>query len=166
VKFFLLALFCFANLASGLAQQSKVLSVGKLKKLAPIQLEGYTLKESNSSRLKLGKITYTLCDRIFENREKKLVKILLFDYAEAPIMYNQAIQKWGQIETVETDSVLFRKTNSEFFKGWESYTSHNSHSQIILGIHERFFLILSGEHVALTELKTILAQFKLDQFPE
>jgi hypothetical protein len=163
VKFFLTLIFSSA-LISGFAQQGEVLSANKINKLVPGKIKGYALKESKSNQLKFGDITYSLCERIFIDG-KKSVKILLFDYAAAPIMYTQAMQKWSQIQFVETDSILFRKINSPLFTGWESHTMQDNHSQLIMGIHDRFFLIISGEQLALAELKNVLPLFDFDKFP-
>jgi hypothetical protein len=80
-------------------------------------------------------------------------------------MYTQAIQKWSQIQFVETDSTLFKKIDSPLFTAWESYTTQDNHSQLILGIHERFFQIISGERLAPAELKNVLSRFEFDKFP-
>jgi hypothetical protein len=106
-----------------------------------------------------------VCERIFVNR-KKTVKVLLFDYVEAPVMYTQAMRKWSEMQTISSDSAVFRNTDSPFFNGWESYTAKDNHSQFVLGIHQRFFLTLSGEQMELSELKSVLDKFDFSIFPD
>jgi hypothetical protein len=164
VKFLFLFLIFFACLTSVFAQP-KVLSANKINKLVPGKIPGFLLKESKNNQLEFGTIKYSVCERIFVDR-KKTVKILLFDYVEAPVMYTQAMKKWSEMQTTASDSVIFRNTDSSFFNGWESYTAKNNHSQFVLGIHHRFFLTLSGEQMELSELKSVLKKFDFSIFPD
>jgi hypothetical protein len=161
IFFFLIFFTCLTSVFA----QAKVLSVNKINKLVPGKIPGFLLKESKSNELKFGTIKYAICERIFVNR-KRVVKILLFDYVEAQVMYTQAMQKWGQMQTTSSDSAVFRTINSSSFNGWESYTAKNNHSQLVLGIHQRFFLTLSGEQMELSELKNVLNKFDFSMFPD
>jgi hypothetical protein len=164
VRYVFLIAILSIRVTSICAQQVETLSANQINKLVPGNVKGYALKESKSNRLKLGDITYSLCERILIHGNKS-VKILLFDYGAAPIMYTQAMQKWSQMQFIETDSVLYRQMQLPSFTGWESYTTKDNRSQLILGIHQRFFLILSGEQITLEELKNILSAFEFDKFP-
>ncbi|NBP70691.1 MAG: hypothetical protein EBU52_18375 [Cytophagia bacterium] len=52
------------------------------------------------------------------------------------------------------------------YTGWETYNSKAATSQIFLGIADRFFLMLSAEHVDLVTLQQILPNFKFESFSE
>jgi hypothetical protein len=149
---------------SGQAQQ-KVLSAEKINLLVPEKIKGYYPDgESKSSKITLGTISYSLCERSFRTRDKS-VKILLFDYADAAIMYNQAIRKWGEMHPVESDSVVFRAIGPPYDKGWESHSKVTNNAQIVLGINNRFFLTVAGENMELYELRQILMNFAFERFP-
>jgi hypothetical protein len=76
------------------------------------------------------------------------------------------MKKWSEMQTIDSDSAIFRETVSEFFRGWESYMARNHHTQIVLGINNRFFMTLSGEQLELEELRSILQDFDFEKFPE
>src|SRR5436190_6996891 len=79
------------------AQRSKVLSAQKITKLLPSKIPNYYLKGiARSSEMKVGTLTYSLCERNFA-RGKKQVRILLFDYVDAPIMYQQVMRNQSKI---------------------------------------------------------------------
>lgn len=164
MKFIFLFLIFFTCLTSVFAQ-AKVLSSNKINKLVPGKISGFSLKESKNNQLEFGTIKYSVCERIFVDR-KKTIKILLFDYVEAPVMYTQAMRKWSEMQTTSSDSAVFKNIDSPFFNGWESYTAKDNHSQFVLGIHQRFFLTLSGEQMELSELKNVLDKFDFSIFPD
>ena len=148
------------------AQKKKTLSPTKISKLVPLKLKGYRQRgDAKSTSIQLGNLTYSLSERSFE-KGRQSVKILLFDYVEAPIMYDQAIRKWSTMTPVESDSIIFRRLHSPDSTAWESYSVINQHSQIIMGINKRFFLTLDGESMSLYELKQILMNFEFEKFPK
>ena len=159
-------LLIFLNTPIVCAQKTKTLSPTKISKLVPSKLKGYHQKgDVKSTNIQLGNLTYSLSDRSFE-RGKQSIKILLFDYVEAPIMYDQAIRKWSTMTPVESDSIIFRRLHSSDSTAWESYSAVSQHSQIIMGINRRFFLTLDAESMNLYELRQILMNFEFEKFPK
>lgn len=160
-----LALAILMSATAVLAQPAKVLSPQEINRLVPAKIKGFYLKgESKSTQTKVGTLTYSICERTFASGNKS-VKILLFDYAAAAIMYDQAMTKWSQVSQTESDSLIFRPADFPDVKGWESFISPNSHSQLILGINNRFFLTMTGENMELNELKKIFQNIDLGKFP-
>lgn len=152
--------------AAVLAQPAKVLSPQEINRLVPAKIKGFYLKgESKSTQTKVGTLIYSLCERTFESGNKS-VKILLFDYTDASIMYDQAMNKWSKIPHADSDSLIFRPADIPDVTGWESFTSTNNHSQLILGLNKRFFLTMTGENMALGELRQIFQNFDLEKFPK
>jgi hypothetical protein len=153
------------SLNSLIAQPPEVLSPGKINKLVPSGFEGFRLlRNSKGKQIKEGPVTYAACERTFV-RGKKSVKILLLDYVDAPILYQQAMKKWDELQEFETDSAIFRSVDMKDIRGWESYSKTALQSQLIFGINDRFLLTLSGENMELYELKQLLQHFDLHQFP-
>jgi hypothetical protein len=161
------AAILFSLILSGaIAQRSQVLPPQKINKLVPTKIKGYSSKgEPKSSQVKIGTITYSMCERTFASGHKN-VRILMFDYEDAPIMFTQAMKKWGEVKLQESDSIVFRPFASPQVDGWESYTRESKHAQLILGINGRFFLTLSGENLELNELKGFLDNFDFEKFPK
>ena len=151
---------------SATAQKKGVLSPAKISKLLPAKIKGYSLKGAPvNKRVKVGTLTYSLSEKTFI-RKQSTIKILLFDYGQAPIMYEQAIKGWSEIKNVENDSIIFRPLASFDSVAWESYAASSKHSQIIMGINQRFFLTINGEKTEIYELKEILKNFAFDKFPK
>ncbi len=137
-----------------------------LGKFIPAKLEGYHEDgDLHGSQKAIGNISYTICERRFAKGKQK-IKILLFDYKDAPIMYKQAMKSGRNIQTLETDSLVARNVVALNYTGWETYDSKAASSQIFLGIADRFFLMLSAEHVDLVSLQQILTNFKFESFAE
>jgi hypothetical protein len=158
-----LSLITFQGLV---AQSPRVLSSREISKLIPLKIKGYHLKgESKSTQVKVGTLTYALCERSFAHGDKT-VKILLFDYADAAIMYDQAIRKWHQMQQIETDTSVFRPFARPGVSGWESYTDSGNQAQLVLGVNNRFFLTLTGENIAPDELRRIFRDFNIDSYPK
>jgi len=151
---------------AALAQPAKVLSPQEINRLVPAKIKGFYLKgESKSTQTKVGTLTYTICERTFASGERS-VKILLFDYGAAAIMYDQAMTKWSKVSQTESDSLIFRPADFPDVNGWESFTLPGRHSQLILGVNNRFFLTMTGENMELDELKNIFRNFDLRKFPK
>ena len=158
-------LICFMLFAGSYTQGQSVLKPEEITKLVPSEFKGYYEDgDSKSSLIKMGNIRYSLCERRF-SRTKQKIKILLFDYKEAPIMYKQAMRKWNN-EIIETDTLILRNIEKENCTGWESYNKRAGTAQIFLGICDRFFLMISGENVELTSLQDVLATFPFQTYPK
>jgi hypothetical protein len=152
--------------AQNAREQSKPLSPRQLSKLIPEKIKGYKLKgDSKASEISIGELRYTLCQRTFVNGNKS-VQILLFDYAQAQIMYRQSISKWNAMGTVESDSVSFHRTSDEGMERYESIQPKSKHVKIVMGIHDRFFLNISGDKMELTDLRSIIELFDFKTYPE
>jgi hypothetical protein len=147
-------------------QDVHVLSPKKMLKLIPDKIKGFQGTDESKARLtKLGDISYTLAEKHFHSG-KRSIRILLFDYKEAPIMYNQAMKEWGSHAFVDTDSLVFRSFATQNCSGWESYNLNNKRSQIFLGICDRFFMLITGENTDLALLRHVLQEFPLAEFPK
>lgn len=153
---------------SGQAQTNdKILSAEKIITLIPDKIkEFYPSSDPKSKVIKLGNLKYAMAEKNFSANRKRSIKILLFDYKEAPIMYNQATRKFNTFTPVETDSVILRSLTISDCTGWESYNIHKKSSQILLGVCDRFFLTIEGHGVNLDFLKKVVEDFKLETFPK
>jgi hypothetical protein len=148
------------------SQGDRVLTPEKIIALIPDRIKGFVQTEDPKARqTRLGDITYTLCEKKFGNG-KRSIKILLFDYKEAPIMYNQVMREWGSRTLVDTDTLVFRSLIMQNCSGWESYNGNNKRSQIFLGICDRFFMMMTGENIDLEVLKRAFQEIPLKNFPE
>ncbi len=164
LKLFFLIVFMTMAICPVGAQPS-VLTLEQLGELAPEKIDGYRTDKSNKGRiLQIGTLSYSMIERTFV-RGKKQVNIMLFDYNNASIMYRQATQKWKTAEGQETDSMLENAYELENQPGWIQYDKNHSRSQITLGIQNRFFLVLKGEGIPLSDLDDIAKIFDLARFP-
>lgn len=137
----------------------------EMKKLLPKEIEGFTTQSRPVTRLiKIGTLSYSLAEQSF-SKSKRKIKILLFDYNNALIMYSQATNKWKDMPTIENDSVISRFIELNDCIGRESFNKINNTSQILLGISDRFYLTLAGERIDLETLHGIVRLFDLSQFP-
>lgn len=144
-----------------------ILSADKIIELIPSKISGfYSSADPISKVIKLGTLRYTVAEKTFGASKKRSVKILLFDYKEAPIMYNQATRKFNTFTPLESDSLILRSVVMKDCTGWESYNVHQKNSQILLGICNRFFLTIEGTGVDLEALKMIVRQFRFETFPK
>jgi hypothetical protein len=147
-------------------QNTHVLSPEKILKLIPDKIKGFHETDQPKARqTKLGDITYSLCEKRYSSGHTS-IRILLFDYKEAPIMYKQAMREWGGRPTIDTDTLVFRSLAMQNCSGWESYNINSKRSQIFLGICDRFFMMMTGEGIELASLKRALQDIPLDQFPK
>lgn len=164
MKLSLLAL-CFQILVSISLSGQELLSPEAIAKLMPTKVKGYNQDgDLRSSMMKMGDLRYTLCERRF-TKNKQSIKILLFDYKEASIMYQQAMKRWTSPHIV-TDSVVFRNISSENYVGWESFNRVSSTTQIFVGVKDRFFIMISADNVELASLQEILATFPFQTYPK
>lgn len=164
MKGFLICLILFACPSEVFSQP---LSTNKILKLIPNKISGFYLSADTQSKLiKLGTLQYSMAEKDFAASHKRSIKILLFDYKEAPIMYNQATRKWSTFVTIESDSLIQRPTSVDNCAGWESYNAKQKNSQILVGIFNRYYLTVEGTNVDLESLRKVVSEFKLDTFPK
>ena len=152
---------------SSFAQQRQTLQPRALSKLVPVKIKDWPIRgESKSNLLTIGTLRYSLCERIFASRDK-VVKVLLFDYAEAPIMLNQSVRKWNEMPETRNDSITFETTKTEVGQTWESSHPRTKRAQLLLEINNRFFLTLEAENLTLEELRQFFSSnFDLSTFPK
>lgn len=147
------------------AQKVKTLKPSEISKLLPSKVKGYSVKESKSSVLEIGSLRYSLCERIFF-RKDQTIKLLLFDYVEAPVMFNQSVKKWQQMHEVHTDSISFSSVEISQGVAWQSERLRSNRCQVIAGVNNRFFLTVEGENLPLTQLNEFFKNVDLTKFPE
>ncbi len=145
--------------------QSTVLTLKQLGELAPEKIEGYKMQDQIKGRmLKIGTLSYSMIERTFVHG-KKQITIMLFDYNNASVMYRQATQKWKNEEDIETDLVLEQAYEFEKQPGRMHYSKSANKSQIVMGIQNRFYLMLTGDGVAPNDLSSIAKIFDFGRFP-
>lgn len=167
MNFKFLILFIWIGLSQAVAQTGGVLSTDRILKLIPNKITGFYLsKDPQSKFIKLGTLQYCMAEKNFSGNQKRSIKILLFDYKEAPIMYSQATRKWNSFTTIESDSLIRRPITLRDCIGMESYDAGRKSSQILVGIYNRFYLTLEGTNVDLEFLKKVLLEFKIETFPK
>lgn len=154
-------------MSAGATLQAQALTANEISKLIPDKiLPGYSqYKDPQSKVLRIGSLKYALAERNFSSGKKK-IKIMLFDYAEAPIMYDQATRKFSSFTPVETDSVFLRSLEADSSKGWESGNKKSQSTQLLLAIHKRYYLIMEGENTSPEELRQILDLLDVERFPK
>lgn len=147
------------------AQERPVLLHEEIRKLLPENIEGFAAQSKPVTRVvKIGTLSYSLAEQSF-SKSKRKIKILLFDYNNALIMYSQATGKWKDMPTIESDSVISRYIELPDCIGRESFNKINNTSQILLGVCDRFYLTLAGERIELETLRSIISLFDLSKFP-
>jgi hypothetical protein len=145
--------------------QATLLSERELDAFLPVSVKGYNQSgQSKGKVMKIGTLRYSLAQRTFTKGDTK-IKILLFDYVEAPVMYKQATQKFETFTQQHTDSLVLKPLELSNGVGWEKYSSHNTSTQIFTGINNRFYLTLEGQNVSMSELKLMLERIPLSSFP-
>lgn len=166
MKYWLLLGFVLVSLVCD-AQKRETLKPRAISKLLPAKIDGYKLeRDSRSSILTIGTLRYSLCERIFSDGDRR-IKILLFDYAEAPVMLNQSVKKWGEMSDINNDSVTFTSGRNSYGKQWESSHPRSQRSQLLLSINKRFFLTLEADNVSMEALKEFADRnIDLAKFPE
>ena len=150
---------------TGFAQTTKTLDPSEIAKLLPSKIKPYRVEDSKSRLLEIGSLRYSLSERKFLSRDKS-IKVLLFDYAEAPVMFSQSVKKWQQMPETKNDSIAFSTFSNQFGQVWESEHSKYKRSQIILSINDRFFMTMEGENVLLGQLREFFQNFNLEKFPK
>lgn len=147
------------------AQERPVLKPEEMVSLVPAKIDGFNAEGKPKTRMvMIGTLSYSLVERSFKKSKKK-IKMLLFDYNNALIMYSQATGKWKDLPTLESDSVVSRYIELPDYIGRESFNKINGTSQITLGVNDRFYLTLAGQNVNLETLRSLVGLFDLAQFP-
>jgi hypothetical protein len=156
-------LLCFCAVFSR-AQERPVLLPEEIRKLIPEKITGFTAQSKAVTRLvKVGTLSYSLAEQTFVKSRQK-IKILLFDYNNALIMYSQATAKWKDMPTIENDTVVNRYIELPNCIGRESFNKSSGTSQLLLGVCDRFYLTLAAEHVELETLHLLVDLFNLAEF--
>lgn len=159
----LLSILLFAIPPSVIAQ---VFTLNDMMKLVPDKISGYRQVDgSKSNELKIGNISYSICQKDFSSGSKHIT-ILLFDFKNAPIMYNQVTREWKKYQTIESDTLTHRSITEANYFGWEYYHPANRSSKISLGISERFYLAIDGKNIPLESLKEVVKLFALESYPK
>jgi len=163
VKYF----YCLAILIGGsnLVAQNEELAPEEVARLIPDKVKGYYQDEDpKSKQIRVGSLTYSLSEKKFVTGRQS-IKILLFDFKNAPVMYTQALQDWSKTKAVESDSVTLRYISMETYSGWESYNRQTG-PKIFLWICGRFFMMMSGQNVELNQLREVMQTIPLSKFPK
>lgn len=167
VKYLGILFFFVLFFSNAMGQSNKALPSEKIIKLIPDKISGfYPNEEFKSKVIKLGNIQYSMAEKSFTAKRKRSIKILLFDYKEAPVMYNQVTRNWNMFTVVETDSLIVRPVVVKDCTGWETYNVRKKNSQILLGICNRFFLTIEGRGVELEVLKEVVQKINFEKFPK
>jgi hypothetical protein len=144
----------------------EVLAPRQLMKLLPDKLKGYEqLEDSKSSEIKIGNITYSLCEKVF-NRNKNNVKVLIFDFNNAQIMFDQMVRPWRGAEEVNSDTVKQRHMQWEGNQGWESENTFSKTAQVFVAVNNRFIMSIIGESSNLNDLHEVLSSLDASKFPQ
>lgn len=152
---------------SGAAAQSTApnLTPEQLLHFVPSRIKRYDPSENFKSReIKIGTLTYSFCEKVFVQKNKK-IKILLFDYANAKVMFNQTIHPWYNAPELATDSVKQRHVHWLGHDGWESEIVHTHTAQVTVAIYQRFVLTIIGEGCRLSDLYEVLGAMDLPSLP-
>ncbi|MCS6974633.1 MAG: hypothetical protein N2044_04855 [Cyclobacteriaceae bacterium] len=141
------------------SQERPVLAPEDLLRLIPEQVENFRLSGDPKARMiKIGTLSYTMAERNFM-RGKQKIKILLFDYNNALIMYSQAMRSIKQ-PTEETSMYhLASLTESGNYQYGENIEPEKNICQLFLGVNDRFFLSISCENTDSSILHGLLNQF-------
>ena len=62
--------------------------------------------EIKGKLMKVGDLHYSLCEHRFRNRDSQKLRVLLFDFKEARIMYDQATRDWVNYAAIKNDSIV------------------------------------------------------------
>jgi hypothetical protein len=139
----------------------------ELVKLIPSKFEDFYMNSDPQNKfIAIGTLRYSMAEKNFAASRKRSIKVLLFDFREAMIMYNQATRKFAAYKPIETDTLVFNSVLMADCTGWESFNVKRNFSQIVLGVCDRFFLTIEGTNVQLSELKKVLEAFKFETFPK
>jgi hypothetical protein len=157
-------LLILSALGFSCAQSDEVLSPEKISKLVPDKIKGFIAGDSKSKLITLGTIRYSMVEKNFTSG-KRVIKILLFDYKQASIMYRQVTRNWSSDKPVVSDSLLVHSLTMDNSSGWETYYVKNNSTQIRVGICDRFFLSVEGQNIEFQSLREIVSTFQFNSYP-
>jgi hypothetical protein len=167
LKGFLIWLIISGSFETFSQYETQPLSADQILTLLPEKINGFNLSTAPRSKvIKLGTLQYSMAEKDFKASRAGTIKILLFDYKGAPIMFTQATRRLTAGQTIESDSVIRRPTTVKDCIGVESYNARTKQSQILIGIYNRFYLSLEGTKVELEFLKKVVQEFKIETFPK
>jgi hypothetical protein len=149
----------------GYTQSPATLPVNEIIKLIPDKINKVYSQASGpkSKMIQVGILRYSLVERNFSNGKKK-IKILLFDYSEAQIMYAQATKRFSTFTAIESDSLTCKPLEGINYFGWSTENHRSQISQILLGISDRFYLTVEGTCVPVEELEEVLEIINPERF--
>lgn len=168
MKHLALKLILLIGLALGyeVKGQKPILTSQELQQLTPPYINGFQRgQEPKGKLIQIGNLQYSMCEQNFTNGKQR-IKVLLFDFNDAGIMYKQATNKWKNFLPILTDSVTLQPVTMNNCSGWQSYKKSSNTSEIYLGVCDRFFLTLIGESVELEIINKYLDEFRFDLFPK
>jgi hypothetical protein len=147
--------------------QDKALSPKEIRYLIPAHIDDFDHDRENikGKLMQIGDLEYSFCEHLY-TRKKQVIKVLLFDYKEASIMYDQLIKQWSTYKPILSDSLVLQPMELANGNGWESYYRASNTSKIIAVINGRFFLSMTGEEVDLETLNGVLKQIDTEKFPK
>jgi hypothetical protein len=147
--------------------QDKALSPKEIRYLIPAEIDDFYHDHENikGKLMQIGDLQYSFCEHRY-TRKGQIIKVLLFDYKEASIMYDQLIKQWGSYKPIKTDSIVLRSVALTNGNGWESYYRVSNTSKINIVINGRFFLSMTGDQVDLETLNIVLKQIDIEKFPK
>lgn len=140
------------------AQERPVLPAEDLLELIPKQIENFrSFGDPRARMIKIGTLSYSMAERSFA-RGKQKIKILLFDYNNALIMYSQAMRNMKQAEQSSMVQLASLSDASNYHYS-ESIEPEKNICQLFLGINDRFFLSISCENADSQAMYSLLNQF-------
>ena len=150
-------LLCGILVFVSLSGEAQVLLPNDLVKLVADDIPGFRLRSDNtkSTHLKLGDITYSMCQKEYTAGSKR-IKILLFDFNEAQIMYVQATRGWLLFEALDSEVYNQRQITEKEYFGWETYHIPTNTARVYLGINSRFMMTVETTNVDLESLGEII----------
>lgn len=152
--FFLLVLF---------SVNAQVIHPEKLLTFVNDNIPKFRLRDTRSNHLKLGDITYSMCQKEYTAGNKR-IKILLFDFKEAQIMYTQATRGWLLFEALDSEVYNQRQITEEEYFGWETYHIPTNTARVYFGIKNRFMMTVETTNVDLESLREITDLLMLADF--
>lgn len=157
-------IFTFLQLYMLYAQDRPVLAPEELLQLIPDQVENFRPAGDPRARMvKIGTLSYSLAEKNFA-RGKQKIKILLFDYNNALIMYSQAMKNMRQPTAYASITQLAGSDESTRLQYSEDLQQEKNICQIFMGINDRFFLSISCENTDSSFLHSLLDKFNFKEF--
>lgn len=161
------ALICICLMAANLfGQTSKCLTPKQLDRLLPKKIEGFRDEtDPRSIQTKVGNLVYTLAERNLKTKTGK-VKLLLFDYVEAPVMFQQATKQWTAMPQNTTDSTSFIATLSDSVSTWRSVDRVHGRDQLVITLYKRYLINITSQGLADDQLNQLVRLIEPSKFPK